>query len=178
MVKERFNYTFLSANINTVFPVFMLDCLQMYCNTQKGCLDPWAQLCARAEHFGKHSGCSIQSNGDCSVDEGKSYDDDMEGMGFEWEELWSKTRDEHLGRNMYKYSEREGNTAWAARMSKQDNYQEFTKVLLQSWDGLCLSRERVVEEPEISDLQVKSCNGRDFTGVWIVMEKGERRKNI
>lgn len=35
-------------------------------------------------------------------------------------------------------------------MSKQDNYQEFTEVLAQSWDGLCLSREREVEEPEIS----------------------------
>lgn len=34
-------------------------------------------------------------------------------------------------------------------MSKQDNYQEFTEVLVQSWDGLCLSREEVVEDPEI-----------------------------
>lgn len=34
-------------------------------------------------------------------------------------------------------------------MSKQDNYQEFTEVLLQSWDGLCLSTEKAVEEPEI-----------------------------
>lgn len=34
-------------------------------------------------------------------------------------------------------------------MSKQDNYQEFTEVLLQSWNGLCLSTEKAVEEPEI-----------------------------
>lgn len=34
-------------------------------------------------------------------------------------------------------------------MSTQGNYQEFTEVLVQSWDGLCLSRERVVEKTEI-----------------------------
>lgn len=34
-------------------------------------------------------------------------------------------------------------------MSKQDNYQEFTEVLLQSWNGLCLRTDKVVEEAEI-----------------------------
>lgn len=79
MTKEGYNYTPLSANINTVFPVFMLDCLQMRCNTEKGRLDPRAQLCAGAEHLGKRSGCSIQSNGNHSADEGRSCDHDMEG---------------------------------------------------------------------------------------------------
>lgn len=77
MIKERFNYTSLSENINTGLPVFMLDCLQMHCSTKKGSLEPWAELCAGAEALA--GGCSTQSHGDCSADEDSSYDHDMKG---------------------------------------------------------------------------------------------------
>lgn len=77
MIKEKY-YTSLSANINTVFSMFMLDYLQMHCNTEKGRLGTQTQLRARHKHLGKQC-CSIQSNRVQAEDEGRIYDCDMEG---------------------------------------------------------------------------------------------------
>lgn len=83
----------------------------MHCNTEKGHLDPQAQLCARAERFGKCSDCSIQGNGDNSADEGRRRTWKANpGQDFEWEELFSKMGGEQSGRRMCSYCEREGNT--------------------------------------------------------------------
>lgn len=152
MIKARCNSTSLSANINTVFPVFMLDCLQMHCNTEKGRLEHWAQSvpglstsASAASVAHRVMGTTLQLRAGATIMTWKANP----GQDFEWEKLWPKTWDEQSGRRMYNYSEWEWNTVWATRMSKPDNYQEFTEVLVQSWDGLCLSREGVVEEPEI-----------------------------
>lgn len=112
---------------------------------------------ARAEHLGRCSGCSepsdaLQRRTGAMVMTWKINP----GQDFKWEELWSETG----VRKEDSVSER--NTARATRMSKWDNYQEFTEALVQSWDRLYLIRDG--SGGARSKLQVKSWNAGEFTG--------------
>lgn len=156
----------------------MLDCLQMHCSTKKGSLEPWAQLCARAERFGRRLQHTEPWALLCRWGQQlwSWHERQIQGRILSGESCGQRWEMSSWGGKCTIILKQQGNTAWAARMSKQDNYQEFTEVLLQSWNGFVWAQRR--RGGARNKILVKNGNDKDFRVILIDMKNRGRRKSI